>query len=237
MVNRNRPDVIESNPWGPHREAVVDGVVSCADYLGRLERSLVGEAATDRHYFAMRAGDLYQSARDLVRLVEETEHALIVCEGTMFWTDERGSYGSQCELPRNHYGGHDDRPPASLAVQVRDRARELMDRAEWTAAWVNRLGLQSDQRRAFGMEKEFDPEFHEIFLEIEEASRSLHHQVKIMGTVMEKLVYEAPQEEWDEMDRYVDEDEDDELGLDQLIIPVAPTPPLPPVRRPRGLDL
>jgi len=54
--------------WGEYRSAVTDGVATCADYLGRLERSLSGEAASDRAYFAARAISLHEAARDLVRL-------------------------------------------------------------------------------------------------------------------------------------------------------------------------
>ena len=44
-----------------------------------------------------------------------------------------------------------------------------------------------------------------------------------------------PQDEWDEMDRYINEDDLDEEG--RVIEPPAPEEPLPPARRSRGLDL
>ena len=100
---------------GPHRSAIAEGLASCADYVGRLQRSLASEAAPDRHYFSMRARALYDTARDLLRLTEAVEHWLIVCDEPLVHEDCEGRVRTACELPRNHYGVHDDQPPASLA--------------------------------------------------------------------------------------------------------------------------
>ncbi len=148
MTTNSQP--ISDDPWGAHRSAIVEQVASCADSLGQLQRSLAGEAALDHHYFSSKcAHDLYEAARDIVRLIEEVEHWLIVCDEPLIHGDEGHPSETRCGLPRKHYGGHDDQPLPSLAVQVRDSARGLMDSAEDTASWVNRLGLRSDQRRAF----------------------------------------------------------------------------------------
>jgi hypothetical protein len=40
---------------GPYRATIEDHPDTCADYLGRLRRSLTGEIAPDRHYFADKA--------------------------------------------------------------------------------------------------------------------------------------------------------------------------------------
>ncbi len=235
MSTAELPLPFPEDPWGPHRAAVTDRLETCADYLGRMQRSLTGEAAPDRHYFATRAHDLYESARDLVRLTEAVEHWLIVCDVSTIDLDPGRSGEGCCELPRNHYGGHNDRPPESLAVQVRTSARDLMDEAEATARWVNALGILSDQRRAFEIEKEFDPEFHEVLDALEQAGAGLVYRAHRTSGLLHDLANEMPQEEWDEMDRYIDEDDVDDDGC--VIEPPAPEGPLPPARRPRGLDL
>jgi hypothetical protein len=223
-----------NEPWGQYRSAVADGVASCADYLGRLEHSLSGEAASDRHYFSTRAHDLYEAARDLARLTHEVEHWLIVCNEPLLGNDGVTLVGGTCELPRGHYGGHDDEPPASLAVQVRNSAQLLMDEAEDTARVVDLLGLRSDQRRAFGFEKEFDPEFHELLDALEQMGSSLVYRAQNASGILHDLANEMPQEEWDDMDQWEDE-EDDDFGINPPI--EMPQRPAPKVRRARGLDL
>lgn len=69
-----------NNQWGPYRQTIVEGVVSCADFLGRLERSLTGEAATDRRYFSEKALRLQETSRWLARLVRDVEVWLHACE-------------------------------------------------------------------------------------------------------------------------------------------------------------
>lgn len=223
------------DPWGQYHSAVVERVRSCADYLGRLERSLSGEAAPDRYYFSVRAHDLYEAARDLDRLTQEIEHWMIVCNEPLVEDDGATPVGATCELPRGHYGGHDDEPPASLAVQVRNSARLLMDEAEDTARVVDVLGLRSDQRRVFGFEKEFDPEYHELLDALEQMGSSLVYRAEKAAGIIHDLANEMPQEEWDEMDRYEDEDDDD--FDDAVTDDERSTAPLPKVLRARGLDL
>jgi len=224
MSTTTRTSNSTEDPWGPYRSTVTDGVANCADYLGRLERSLGGEAAPDRVYFAARAVSLFEAARDLVRLVQEVEGWLILCGETVTHDDPDGPFEAVCELPLNHYGAHDDHPVPSLAIQVRDSARELMDRANDTASWVNALGLLSDKRRAFEIEKEFDPEGHEVFFDLQQTGGFLQSDAKAVADLIEKLIYEVPQEEWDEFDGEV-------IDLE------SPVPPAPAPRRARGLDL
>ena len=121
-----------------------------------------------------------------------------------------------------------------------------MDEAEETSRVIDLLGLRSDQRRAFGFEKAFDPEFHELLEALEQMGSSLVYRAHKASGLLHDLAKEMPQEEWDEMDRYEDddfdevededEDEDEEVD-DQLIVEVRSSAPLPPVRRARGLDL
>ncbi len=226
------------DPWGQYRSTVTDCVANCADYLGRLERSLGGEAAPDRAYFAARAVSLFEAVRDLVRLVEEVEGWLILCGATITHDDPDGAFEAVCELPLNHYGAHDDQPLPSLAVQVRDSARELMDRAGDTASWVNALGLISDKRRAFEIEKEFDPESHEIYFDLQQTAGFLISDAKEVSDLIDKLIYEVSDEEWDELNDYEDDDEVEDGDLDgEASGPQPPTPAAPRPRRARGLDL
>ena len=236
MSTTNPTQPMTEDPWGPYRQAVADRLASCADYLGRLQRSLDGEAAPDRHHFTTRAHDLYEAARDLVRLTQEVEHWLIVCNESVLREDGTPA-GATCDLPRNHYGGHDDEPPASLAVQVRNSARVLMDEAEDTSRAVDLLGLRSDQRRAFGFEKVFDPEWHELLDALEQMGSSLVYRAQKVSGILHDLANEMPQEEWDEMDRYEDDDDLEDQVDGPLIDDGRPAPSLPPVRRARGLDL
>lgn len=145
------------DPWGPHRAAVTCRLETCADYLGRLQRSLTGQAAPDRLYFSTRAHDLFEAARDLVRLTEDIEHWLIVCDKRLVEVEPDGEIETRCELPRNHYAGHTSHPPEALAAQVRTSPHDLMDEAEAAARWVNKLGLLSDQRRAFEIRRSSTP--------------------------------------------------------------------------------
>jgi hypothetical protein len=54
-----------NGPWGPYRATIEDHLDICADYLSRLRRSLAGEIAPDRHYFADKAHQLHVAARPL----------------------------------------------------------------------------------------------------------------------------------------------------------------------------
>jgi hypothetical protein len=55
------------DPWGPYRATIEDHLDTCGDYLDRLRRSLAGEIAPDRHYFADKAHHLHTAARRMVR--------------------------------------------------------------------------------------------------------------------------------------------------------------------------
>jgi hypothetical protein len=63
---------------------------------------------------------------------------------------------------------------------------------------------------------------------------SLVYRAQKAAGILHDLASEMPQEEWDEMDRWEDE-EDDDLGINPPI--EVPERPAPKVRRARGLDL
>lgn len=59
--------------WGEYQSYIRDALESCADYVGRLQRSLEGETAPDRHYFVEKASALKEWATILLARCEETE--------------------------------------------------------------------------------------------------------------------------------------------------------------------
>jgi hypothetical protein len=113
--------------WGPYRAAIEDHLASCADYLNRLQRSLAGEIAPDRHYVRSKAHQLELVARSLVRRAQDIEGWLAACDAPVVRNESGASHVATCELPRGHRGAHDDNPPASAAEQARDAARDLSD--------------------------------------------------------------------------------------------------------------
>lgn len=113
--------------WGAYRPAIEDHLAACADYLGRLERSLAGEIAPDRHYFSDKAHQLHQSARRLERLVQDTDRWLAGCHAMVEHRYEDGTRSlGECELPAGHDGDHDGDPARlageTLCVRARDGA-------------------------------------------------------------------------------------------------------------------
>jgi hypothetical protein len=79
------------DPWGPYRATIEDQFDTCADYLGRLRRSLAGEIAPDRHYFADKAHQLHTAARRMVRIAQDIDRWLGECPTTVEHTDSGGT--------------------------------------------------------------------------------------------------------------------------------------------------
>ena len=143
MMNAHRHG---ADAWGPYRPAVEDHVAACADYLGRLQRSLGGEIAPERHYFNDKAYQLQEVARALVRRGQDIERWLNSCDASVERHDRDASVLATCELPRGHRGPHDDDPPRALAEQLCDEARALTDLTEQAS---HRIGwLAPNHRRA-----------------------------------------------------------------------------------------
>ncbi len=69
-----------TGPWGPHHDHVEEGLAHCADYLGRLQRSLAGEIAPDRHYFTTKAAALRDAAVGLLGRARDVERWLGACD-------------------------------------------------------------------------------------------------------------------------------------------------------------
>jgi hypothetical protein len=112
--------------WGAYRPAIEDHLAACADYLGRLERSLAGEIAPDRHYFSDKAHQLHQSARRLERLVQDTDRWLAGCHAMVEHRYEDGTRSlGECELPAGHDGDHDGDPARLVGETLCVRARDL----------------------------------------------------------------------------------------------------------------
>jgi hypothetical protein len=135
------------DPWAPYRAAIEDHLDTCADYLGRLRRSLAGEIAPDRHYFADKAHQLHTAARRMVRIVQDVDRWLGECGTTVEHDAADGTrVVGECTLPAGHEGAHDDDGAGRLvAARVGGELRDLADAVEgisehfgWRAPAVDR---------------------------------------------------------------------------------------------------
>ena len=108
----------ERNDWGPYRCTVADRLAACEDYLGRLRRSLAGEIAPDRHYFAEKAVALRDAAQTLVEGTEDVEWWLGACthEVAVESSEEGSESFAECGHAAGHLGPHqdEDRCPEQL---------------------------------------------------------------------------------------------------------------------------
>jgi len=130
-----------ASPWGAWHASIADDLASAADYLSRCERSLAGEIAPDRFYFADKAMALRDATIALVRRCHEVERWLGECGsdietreadgGAVFWTT--------CALPSGHDGPHDDSPPSNPALRADQALGVLLSEAVQvgdTIAWA-----------------------------------------------------------------------------------------------------
>jgi hypothetical protein len=134
-------------PWGPYRATIEDHLDSCADYLGRLRRSLAGEIAPDRHYFADKAHQLHNAARRMVRIVQDIDRWLGECGTTLEHDQADGTrLIGECTLPAGHNAAHNDDGAGRLvAGRITGELRDLADTVErvsqhfgWSAPTVDR---------------------------------------------------------------------------------------------------
>lgn len=124
-----------TGPWGPWHDHIDEGLAHCADYLGRLQRSLAGDIAPDRHYFMTKAAALRDAATGLLGRAHDVEHWLGACDAAYLLDsddDERS-----CTRHAGHAGAHDDRP--SPVERAGERAGALSALATGVAdglAWA-----------------------------------------------------------------------------------------------------
>lgn len=134
------------DPWGPYRATIEDHLDTCADYLSRLRRSLAGEIAPDRDYFADKAHQLHTAARRMVRIVQDIDGWLGECAATVEHAGADGTrFTAECALPAGHQGAHDDGDVPLAGRHVTGELRDLADAVErtsqhfgWTAPDVDR---------------------------------------------------------------------------------------------------
>ena len=135
-----------ADPWGPYRATIEDHLDTCADYLGRLRRSLAGEIAPDRHYFADKAHQLHTAARRMVRIVQDIDRWLGECAATIDHAEADGTrFTAECTLPAGHQGAHDHGDVPLAARHVTGELRDLADAVDrisegfgWTARDIDR---------------------------------------------------------------------------------------------------
>ncbi len=127
-----------TGPWGPFHDHIGEGLAHCADYLGRLQRSLAGEIAPDRHYFTTKARALRDASVGLLGRARDVERWLGSCDADY---EAEGTTGS-CGLAAGHAGEHGDGPtPAERLGQRADAlaavATEVADTLVWATLAVD----------------------------------------------------------------------------------------------------
>ena len=70
------PGVRARSGWGNYQSRVEDALASCVVYVGRLQRSLRGEIAPDRHYFLSKGYALQEVTTHLVGRCQEIERRI-----------------------------------------------------------------------------------------------------------------------------------------------------------------
>ena len=186
-MNHDRPVAT----WGPYRAAIEDHLASCADYLDRLQRSLAGEIAPDRHYFRSKAHQLELVARSLVRRAQDIEGWLDACDAPVVRNEPGASHVATCELPRGHRGAHDDNPPASAAQQARDAARDLSDLAAQTSHHLGWLTPVVDRTHLAG-DKHVTPEDRESLHDLSKTLERISHDARRLAIHVRQLEVGGP---------------------------------------------
>jgi hypothetical protein len=186
-MNNDRP----VDTWGPYRAAIEDHLASCADYLGRLQRSLAGEIAPDRHYFRSKAHQLELVARSLVRRAQDIEGWLAACDAPVVRNEPGATHVATCELPRAHRGAHDDNPPASAAERARDAARDLADLAAQTSHDRGLLTPGVDRSHLAG-DNHVTLEDRELLHDVSRTLERISHDARRLATHVRQLEAGGP---------------------------------------------
>lgn len=156
--------------WGEHRATVEDQLAACADYLSRLQRSLAGEIAPDRHYFNEKAAHLLGAARRLVELGQDIERWSGECRATMQVEDHDGTYETTCTLPAEHTGDHSE-PAETLGERLKASARHVAHRAQRLSDRISWLTTDTDRDVQLGRIAE--PDDRKSLAEVEGETRGL----------------------------------------------------------------
>jgi hypothetical protein len=118
---------------------MVDRLASCADYLGRLTRSLAAEIASDRFYFASKAYELRDAVERLVDGCHNVERWLDEC-GVEFLDPTRGpDVWCTCERPVGHVGDHRTDLPRSTVERAYRDAQKLAHGIQRVGDWLAAL--------------------------------------------------------------------------------------------------
>jgi hypothetical protein len=160
-----------TDPWGAYRHVIEDRLASCADYLSRLQRSLSGESAPDRHYFNDKAAQLLDAARDLVHAGQDVERWLGEC-GILFEVDSpEGRNATECTLPVDHPGEHAEVTDTTVGPRLRTAARRIAERGDQMSNRLAWLTMRGDRNLVLG--RSSDPDDREALREIEGRLRDL----------------------------------------------------------------
>ena len=178
----NEPANSRGDPWGPYREPIQELLEGCADYLGRLQRSLAGEIAPDRHYFNEKAALLQLTAVSLVRYGQDVERWLQECGTDITQEDETGRYIEECTLPGGHDGDHTAALHRSPATTAAERARDLADRTDKVSRQLGWLHTDIDHRPPEGhaLIPEQRTEVHDIKTSVDQIA----HDASVLARVL-----------------------------------------------------
>jgi hypothetical protein len=149
-----RTETVEDE-WLHYRQTVEDQLASCADYLDRLQRSLAGEIAPDRHYFNEKAGHLLSAVRGLVQLGQDVERWAGECREQFDVEGGDGPYTTICTLPAGHPGDHDE-PTHTIAERLQDKARGVAERGQQVSDRISWLTIRTDRDAKLGQIAERD---------------------------------------------------------------------------------
>jgi hypothetical protein len=186
-----RPTPTPAESWGSYRSHIESLVESCADYISRLQRSLDGEIAPDRHYFNEKAEALADVAERLVQRGQDAEWYLGECDG-MVSNDLQGP-AEYCTLPIGHAGDHFARPGPSVAEKASDRARRLASRVTSVSRRLSWLASEVDLRRPehHGRISEQRSEAQELWAETEKVVQDARSLVDAVRAVDAGLALDA----------------------------------------------
>jgi hypothetical protein len=125
--------------WGPWRPMMVERLANCADYLGRLSRSLASEIAPDRLYFTAKSYALRDAVEQLVDGCHRVEHWLDEC-GEEFADMLRGpDVWSTCERAAGQDGDHAADMRTSLPERAYRDAQKLGHGVQRVGDWLAAL--------------------------------------------------------------------------------------------------